>query len=77
MLCQVAECKLNVTPDWCSFIVCILYNPRKCTIFYEKRSATFYTCGSAAYKSYYRKITRKEKHILTSKLSFSRIIEKI
>lgn len=68
MLCQVAECKLNVTPDWCSFIVCILYNPRKCTIFYEKRSATFYTCGSAAYKSYYRKNDEKRETYFDIKL---------
>ena len=44
MLCQVAERKLNVTSDWCSFIISILYYPRKCTILYQKRSTTFYPC---------------------------------
>lgn len=44
MLCQVAECKLNVAPDWCSFIVSILYNPWKCTIFHQKGSAAFGPC---------------------------------
>lgn len=32
MLRQMAQCKLNVPPNWSSFIICIFYNPGKRTI---------------------------------------------
>ena len=47
MLCQVAECKLNMASYWRCFVVGILYNPLQCTIFYQRRSAGFCPCRAS------------------------------